>query len=158
MLNQSFDRAATARHLARSPRVLVRPTLRVAVAVAALATASCGGGGPKLHPVKGSVLYQDKPAAGATVVFQPVNSTPESPMPSGVVGEDGTFTLKTHPHGDGAPSGEYVVLVTLFPPDAREMRNPQSLLPARYGTAAESPLRATVTAGNNQLEPFRLTK
>ena len=137
---------------------MVCSALRIAVAVAALTAASCGGGGPKLHPVKGSVLYQDKPAVGATVVFQPLNSTAESLMPSGVVGEDGTFTLKTPPHGDGAPAGEYVVLVTLFPPNAREMRNPSSLLPVWYGSPADSPLRATVTSGNNQLEPFRLTK
>jgi hypothetical protein len=137
---------------------MVRPILRVAVAVATLAATSCGGTGPKLYPVKGSVLYLEKPAVGATVVFQPLNSGPESPMPSGVVGEDGTFTLKTHSHGAGAPAGEYVVLVTLFPPNAREMRNPTSLLPARYGSPTDSPLRATVSPGNNQLEPFRLTK
>ena len=137
---------------------MVRSALRVGVAVAALAAASCGGGGPKLHPVKGSVLYQEKPAVGATVVFQPVNSTPESLMPSGTVGPDGTFTLKTPQHGDGAPAGEYVVVITLYPPNAREMREPQSLLPARYGNPVDSPLRATVSAGNNQLEPFRLTK
>ena len=95
-------------------------------------------------------------AVGATVVFQPANSGPESLMPSGVVGADGTFTLKTPQHGDGAPAGDYVVLVTLFPPNAREMRNPQSLLPVRYGSPVESPLRATIAAGNNQLEPFRL--
>ena len=137
---------------------MVRSTLRFAVALAALTAASCGGGGPNLFPVKGSVLYQDKPAVGATVVFQPLNSTSESLMPSGVVGADGTFTLKTPPHGDGAPAGEYVVLVTLFPPNAREMQNPQSLLPAWFGSPTDSPLRATVTSGNNQLEPFRLTK
>jgi hypothetical protein len=138
--------------------VPVRPTLHVAVVAAALAAASCGPGGPKLHPVKGSVLYQEKPAEGATVVFQPVNSGPDSLMPSGLVGPDGTFTLTTPPHGDGAPAGDYVVLVTQFPPNARELRHPQSLLPPRYGSVTESPLRVTVAAGNNQLEPFRLTK
>jgi hypothetical protein len=138
--------------------VLVRPTLRVAVALACLAAMSCGGGGPKLHPVKGSVLFQEKPAVGATVVFQPVNSTADSLMSSGVVGQDGTFTLSTPPHGPGAPTGDYVVLVTLFPPNAREMRDPPSLLPPRYGSPTESPLRATVSPGTNQLEPFRLTR
>ena len=135
----------------------VRCALRLAVALVALAATSCGGGGPRLHPVKGSVLFQEKPAVGATVVFQPLNSGSDSLMPNGVVGEDGTFTLNTPPHGSGAPAGEYVVLVTLFPPNAREMSEPQSLLPARYATP-DSPLRATVAAGDNQLEPFRLTK
>ena len=138
--------------------MLVRPTLRATVALGCLAATSCGGGGPKLHPVKGSVLFQEKPAVGATVVFQPQNSNSESHMPSGVVAADGTFTLSTPPHGTGAPAGDYVVLVTLFPPNAREMREPASLLPPRYGSPTDSPLRATVSAGTNQLEPFRLTR
>ena len=87
-----------------------------------------------------------------------MNSTAESLMPSGMVKEDGTFTLSTHPHGTGAPAGDYVVLVTLFPPNARELRDPKSLLPIRYGSPTESPLRASVSSGKNQLEPFRLTK
>lgn len=136
----------------------IRPTHRLVVALCCLAATSCGGGGPKLHSVKGTVLYQEQPAVGATVVFQPVNSGPESLMPSGVVGADGTFTLSTPPHGSGAPAGDYVVLVTLFPPNAREMREPASLLPPRYGSPTDSPLRATVSAGTNQLEPFRLTR
>jgi hypothetical protein len=138
--------------------VLVRPILRVAAALGCLAATSCGGSGPKLHPVKGSVLFREKPAVGATVVFQPMNSSSESLMPSGVVEADGTFTLSTPPHGSGAPAGDYVVLVTLFPPNAREMREPASLLPPRYGSPTDSPLRATVSAGTNQLEPFRITK
>src|SRR3954464_12573957 len=79
---------------------LVRFPARLAPAVAAILAASCGGG-PKLYPVRGKVLYLDRPAEGAKVVFQPVNGGPDSPMPSGTVGPDGTFTLRTQ-RGDGA--------------------------------------------------------
>jgi hypothetical protein len=131
---------------------------RAVLAVPFLILVSCGGSKPKLHPVHGSVLFLNQPADGAVVVFQPLNSGPESTMPSGTVGADGSFTLRTAPHGDGAPAGEYVVLVTWYPPDAREKINPQNKLPARYGIPTESPLRATVNPGTNQLEPYRLTK
>jgi hypothetical protein len=137
---------------------LIQPAARLVPAVAALLIASCTGGGPKLHPVRGTVLYLDQPAEGAIVVFQPANSTADSPMPSGTVGADGTFTLRTQPHGNGAPAGDYVVLVTWFPPNSREQENPKNKLPPKYASPTESPLRATVKAGSNELEPFRLTK
>jgi hypothetical protein len=132
----------------------LRFPLRAALAAPFLTIASCSASGSKLHPVRGTVLYLDQPAAGAVVVFQPLNSGPESVVPSATAGPDGNFSLRTPPHGDGAPAGEYVVVVTWYPPDAREQDKP----PARYGNPADSPLRATVRAGPNQLEPFRLTK
>jgi hypothetical protein len=132
--------------------------LWAALAVSFLPIASCGTSGSKLHPVRGAVLYQDQPAAGAVVVFQPLNSGPESVAPSGTAGPDGTFFLRTLPQGDGAPAGEYVVVITWYPPDAREQDKPRNKLPVRYSNPADSPLRVTVSAGPNQLEPFRLTK
>jgi hypothetical protein len=118
--------------------------------------ASCGSG-PKLHPVRGQVFHGDTPAEGATVVFQPKDGPPDGPMPSGTVGPDGSFTLTTHPHGEGAPAGEYFVLVTWYPPDARLQDNPQNKLPEEYGTPS-SPLKATVNDGPTELEPFRIPK
>ena len=95
-------------------------------------------------------------ATGATVVFHLKNAPPGALTASGTVGDDGTFTLRTHPHGDGAPPGEYVVLATWFPPDARSQENPKNKLPARYADPAQSPLRATVGDGATELEPFRI--
>jgi hypothetical protein len=127
------------------------------MAVALLAVMSCSDG-PKLHPVHGSVFYLDQPAEGATVVFQPMNAEANALTPSGVVGGDGKFKLRTHPHGEGAPAGEYIVLVTWYPPDARDQDNPKNRLPERYANQKSTPLRATVKSGTNELEPFRLTK
>jgi hypothetical protein len=135
---------------------LFRPVGLAAAAVALLAVTSCSDG-PKLHSVKGSVLYLEQPAEGATVVFQPANSDTNSLMPSGVVGADGKFTLQTHPHGDGAPASEYVVLITWYPSNARELDNPKNKLPERYASHSQSPFRITVKPGTNELEPFRLT-
>jgi hypothetical protein len=122
-----------------------------------LVLTSCGDG-PKLNPVQGTVLYLEQPAEGATVVFQPVDSNAQSLMPTGVVGADGKFKLRTEPHGEGAPAGEYVVLITWYPPNARELDNAKNKLHARYSSHNESPFRITVKPGTNELEPFRLTK
>ena len=120
---------------------------------------SCGGGGIRLHPVKGQVFYLDKPAAGANVVFQPLGDGPAKDLrPSGKVGSDGSFTLTTHPHGPGAPAGEYVVLVTWYPPNARDVENPVNKLPGKYADATAKLLTATVKDGPTELPPFRLTK
>ena len=126
------------------------------VAVAAVALTSCSDGGPKLHPVTGKVLFQDKPAEGVRVVLQPVGGG--DLMPSGMTGADGTFTLATHPYGEGAPAGDYVVLLTWFPPNARELDNPKNKLPDRYADQAAGLIKATIKDGANQLDPIRLTK
>ena len=119
--------------------------------------AGCGGGGPELHPVRGKVLVGDAPAAGAAVVFKPVQARSDLNNPTGTVAADGTFTLSTYPHGPGAPPGEYVVLVTWFPPDAREVENPKNKLPGRYADPDKTPLpRVTVRPGRNEFEPFVL--
>ncbi|NJO24457.1 MAG: hypothetical protein HC868_18030, partial [Sphingomonadales bacterium] len=98
---------------------------------------SCGSSGPKLHPVSGKLLFDGKPIEGATLVFHPVGGG--DLKPSGTTKADGSFTLSTYPHGDGAPAGDYVVLVTWYPPNARELDNPQNKLPARYADAAAGP-------------------
>jgi hypothetical protein len=122
----------------------------------ALLAASCGDGGPTLYPVSGKVYFNDQPAEGAIVVLHPAD--PKAPMPSGTAGADGSFTLRTHPHGEGAPAGDYKVVVTWFPPNSREVENPKNKLPPRYADPAQSSLKATVKAEPTELEPFKLTK
>jgi hypothetical protein len=110
-----------------------------------------------LYPVTGKVLYQDKPAEGAQIVFHATDPQANPHKPSGVVGADGTFTLTTHPHGDGAPAGEYTAVVTWYGENARD-EGAKNKLPAKYADATKSGLKATVKPEPTTLEPFRLTK
>ncbi|MFQ3649386.1 MAG: hypothetical protein SNJ75_03565 [Gemmataceae bacterium] len=76
----------------------------------------CGGGGkPPAIPVKGKVMFKkDTPAAGAMIVFHPVQDEFERRIggkPFAKVQEDGTFVLTTYEENDGAPEGEYGVSV-----------------------------------------------
>lgn len=134
-----------------------RFALCLSAALTGLVSASCSGG-PKLYPARGKVLFQNQPAEGAVVVFHPTGADATAPKPSGKVGPDGTFSLSTHPHGDGAPAGDYTVVVTWFPSNARDLDNPKNKLPSKYATVTESRLKATVKPGPNELEPFLLTK
>src|SRR5262249_18709683 len=93
---------------------------------------ACGGGGPKLYPVRGKVLFENKPAEGATVVFHPVGGEAGSAKPAGTVAADGSSTLHTHPPCAGAPPGGCAVGIVWWRPSAGGLEIPKSLLPARY--------------------------
>ena len=72
--------------------------------------------------------------------------------PTGVVATDGTFTLQSPTFGAGAPAGEYTVLISWFPDDARSSFNTKNKLPARYSDRAATPIpKVTVSPGDNQL-------
>src|SRR5688572_26246860 len=81
------------------------------VAMAAAALVGCGGvkdGRPERASVSGKVLRMGQPVAGATVVFEPVGSTPAA---SGETDAAGRFQLTTFDANDGAVAGEYKVSV-----------------------------------------------
>jgi hypothetical protein len=122
----------------------------------ALLVASCSDSGPTLYPVNGKVYFNDQPAEGATVVLHPADAG--APKPSGTVEADGSFTLRTHPHGEGAPAGDYAVVVTWYPPNSRGLQNPKNKLPPRYADPAQSGLKAIVKSGPTELDPFNLTR
>lgn len=137
---------------------MVRSFAVVACSVVVLLGTSCGGSGPKLYPVRGSVIVNGQPAEGATVILEPATDDGSTNRPTGVVTTDGSFTLQSPPHGEGVAAGEYLVLISWFPPDARQSANPRNKLPAKYSDRAATPLpKVTVTAGDNALPPFQLT-
>jgi hypothetical protein len=140
--------------------VALAPLLRLrcpaAVAAIVVVTLSGCGSGVKLSAVKGQVFHGDQPAAGAIVVFHPKEGGHNAAFPSGTVQDDGSFMLRTHPHGEGAPPGEYVVLVTWYPPGSRQQENPKNKLPARYANPEQTPFRATVKDGATELGPFKI--
>jgi hypothetical protein len=122
-----------------------------------LLPAGCGdsSGVGKTVPVTGQVTLDDRPlsAKSTVILFKPDtgrgNTSPFDP--TGTVDAQGRYTLFTNGK-KGAPPGWYKVIVT-----ATELRaagdskgprqhhpTPRSLLPARYGQAATSPLAIEV--------------
>jgi hypothetical protein len=138
----------------------MKTLLRYTIAAAALACASCGQSN-NLHAVSGTVVYQGKPAAGATVFFRRRGGDPMNEHTvMGIVQGDGSFTLVCGPHGKGAPAGEYDVLIQW----KNERNQPKGLghkvqdrLKGRYADPKCPRLRAVVKAESTILPPFDLT-
>lgn len=127
----------------------------------ALMTAGCSPA-TGLYPVRGQVLYQGKPAVGASVSFvrNGVIDPSEAQISQGIVQEDGSFVL-AGAAGKGAAPGEYVVLIE-WKQGAGKARgrspalNAPDRLKGRYLDTRRPLLIATVAAGNNDLPPFEL--
>ena len=128
---------------------------------AGLSLAGCNRAEPPVpvHPVSGKVFYDGKPAEGVRVFLQPISApaVPKIPCnPHGVTQADGSFTLTTYVEGDGAAEGSYKV--TLFWPAVQMDDEEESDVDRLHGwhDSVNSRLSIDVTAGTNQLAPFRL--
>jgi len=79
------------------------------VLVACVTSSGCGLGGPTLYPTAGRVEFEDRsPVRNGTIEFVPDDG---GPSPRGRVDADGRFELSSHAPGDGAPPGDYRVVV-----------------------------------------------
>ncbi len=124
----------------------------------------CGGDEvADTYPVSGTVTYQGRPAEGAEVVLYRIGDTPlagKSPIPSGTVGADGAFQLRSFSPGDGAPAGDYQVTV-VWPEPVKPGVNSESVdradkLRGKYADPGNSGLTATVSAASTTLPPIDL--
>jgi hypothetical protein len=129
-----------------------------------LLLAGCGGDGHiGRYPVTGSVTVDSRPAAAAVLLFCPVGGSPEfqKVRPMGITKDDGTFVLTTFGGSDGAPAGQYKVLIT-WPAqskgpsrDGRVEAGPDRLQ-GRYNNLEKSPFTVEVKSGATNLPPFEL--
>jgi len=146
-------------------------------AAAGFGIATAGWGNPAgLVPVSGKVLYHGEPAAGAVVYFHRDLKAGEAqqPIPSGVVEDDGSFSLNSDNLGHGALPGTYSVLVEwrdgsgdgTVPVKTRSkvklvkrsrVRSGPDRVKGRYFEISKPLLYAEVKPGSNQLPPFELT-
>jgi hypothetical protein len=127
----------------------------------ALACASCGNK-DTIYPVSGKVTYKGSPASGATVFFyrQGGDSMNEH-MIMGIVQEDGSFELVCGSLGQGAPPGEYDVLIEWKQVSGQSKGRPQhgpDKLKGRYADPKRPRLHATIKAERNDLALFELTE
>jgi hypothetical protein len=144
---------------------------RCALAAACLALAAglagCGGNnkGVTLYPVRGKVLYKGEPAAGADVVFQLKNDASKDPLrPTGKVRPDGTFLLSSFRTDDGAPAGDYSVLIRWYKEGKvahekgkkRAHNVPVDFLEDRYADPRAPRFTATVKTESTELSPFEI--
>jgi hypothetical protein len=99
-----------------------------------------------LVPASGQVFHQSKPAAGALVILHPVANADPKAWPQGyphaTVADDGTFQIGTRAARDGAPAGDYKVLVQ-WPQSSSESNDPEATIPDRFRGKYANPDRST---------------
>lgn len=117
------------------------------VVIVLLFAVGCGGDDGKLevHPTGGMLSLDGEPFGPTSIRLIPVEEGGHSVV--GKADELGMTTFTTYDIGDGAPAGDYVVVIGM------EMTAPPKPFPAVYQDRAESPLKVTVSAGqeNNLL-------
>jgi hypothetical protein len=115
----------------------------------------------RLEPVRGQVLYKDKPLHKAVVAFHPLGDYPvHLPKPIAYTDAEGRFTMTTFKPGDGVPAGEYAITVEYRERSQSgiEKIGGKNLLPARYSKPETSGLRCKVEEGDNELPVIKLTE
>jgi hypothetical protein len=123
--------------------------------VAALVALLCGCGSGT-YPVEGRLVWKDgTPAtelAGSNVIFDGVDQKSSA---LGSIQPDGSFRLTTHNPNDGAPAGDYNVLVIEVGRKPLGGAEPGALAPGvmdeRFADPSTSKLTATVKPGKNSV-------
>lgn len=139
------------------------------VALLAAVAVGCGGstGGsaapipptPPVNQVSGSIKFGAEVPKGAIITLVALNpGDGATGIPStGIVQADGSFKINTG-SADGAPPGEYVVLVQWFKPQGSGNEGGPNIIPKTYSDPSKSPVKVTVTQGSNQLPPITIPK
>jgi hypothetical protein len=143
--------------------MLNRPARLVLAVLLALPAAACSDNPDRMrtYPVTGRVLLNGKPLAGATVCLIP-GERDKYPRerPSGTTDKEGKFQLSTYVTDDGAPVGDYGVIVYQLKEGAEEGSDQKvpNLLPAKYLKPETSGLKYSVRPGPNEMPPIELKK
>ncbi len=130
-------------------------------AVLVLAIVSGCDKGNGMHPISGSVVINEEPAEDVIVTLRPVRISEEytqkhgqiPSVPWGRTDAAGNFFITTWDDGDGAPVGEYEVLLR-WPVDPA-IQSPDRLRNAYFPDNAACTI--SVNEGHNVLDPIVLS-
>jgi hypothetical protein len=125
--------------------------------------AGCGSGKPaweRVQPVSGSVKLGGQPIPGAMIILVPKDKeVPDKVRPSAIADATGLFELGTYSDTDGAPEGDYDVVVTWRPlvdNGGGNMSQGPNRLPERYSRPETSQLTVHIAADDSELKPIDL--
>lgn len=128
----------------------------LAIFIAATCSGCDDGWKASTYPATGSLLINGEPAENALVqlISDGTEVDVRNSRPWAIVQPDGSFILSTYARGDGAPAGDYRVIIT-WPPNPHVMSRADRL-GHRFDEPDESQWRVTINEENNVLEPIRL--
>ena len=133
--------------------------IRAFVLAAAIGGVMVGCGHREMGPVSGTLRYKGTPVPDAVVKF----TAQSRPTAIGRTDAEGRYTLTTFPKGDGAYGGSHTIVVIPWmeswielPDDAQTGRKPPPVVPRtdipdRCRQLSESPLKADVVAGKQNV-------
>jgi hypothetical protein len=119
--------------------------------ITAALVSGCGSG---VYPVEGKLVWQDG-APVTELTRSIVTFESEQTSAQGTIQADGSFRLTTNTPDDGAPAGEYKVLImevgrkTL--PGSNGTLLAPSIMDPRYSDVSTTDLSAKVTPGTNEV-------
>ena len=91
---------------------------------------ACNQDKPKLVKVNGKITFNGQPLTAGNINFHPASTnTFTKDNPSSILQEDGSFTMKTFPYGNGVSPGEYKI--TLAPQLASRISLPNLAYPEK---------------------------
>ena len=110
-----------------------------------------------VYTVQGRVTFQGKPMPYAVVTFFPIDQPfAQALKPRATADENGFYELTTYELEDGAPEGDYGVILYVppTPPDPYELEvpNPPDRLKHAYLNPTKSKLRFTVRPEPNTID------
>jgi hypothetical protein len=131
----------------------------------------CGGGGPTVVPVSGTVYLDGKPKAGLHVMFQPLGSK-DNPNPGrgshGITDTNGKFTLTYDGTKPGAVVARHKVAICTVlagegknvdpetgSPDGTPVKGGQEIIPTKYND--QTTLTFDVEPGGTDKADFKLS-
>lgn len=127
-----------------------------------ITTSGCGSA-PSMVDAEGTLLVDQKPAEGATIMLFPISSSARF-VATGASGPDGKFHLITNLK-PGIPVGKYEVTVVWPDPSVKPSAMQQmqglsddapDLLKGKYAIRGESGLSAEITKDTKELPVFQL--
>lgn len=134
-------------------------------------SSGCGKSRPEikgklpLFPVKGKVIMDGQPLAGATILFYPTKQFPAGAAPQrprATVEDDGRFQVSTYGNKDGAPAGAYKVTISwkgnVEGATSEEQFDLPEKAPESVLEAGRSKLRVNIKEEENSLETWDLTE
>jgi hypothetical protein len=94
---------------------MIHTQRRLAAGLLLVFLCGCGSSdSTKLAPVTGRVIYKNQGVTAAEIYFLPdADKGNQGTMASAILQEDGSFTMVTHPKGNGVAPGAYKVTLGL---------------------------------------------
>ncbi len=112
-----------------------------------------GCGDTKYQPVTGEIVFTDDTPVtgldGGRISFQQVNN-PSAETPAGAIDAGGKFTLGTATPTDGAPEGDYQVVIT--PPQPTGDEQLPKVIDKKHTNVAGNPEVFKVIKGKNHFK------